>query len=492
MNSKQRSLAVVVAVTVLAAGAGWAAGTQIESPATAAARAEAPAASLITAPVERRVLTSDVVMRGDVTSDAAVDVGVTPAGEGRAVLTTAAPAVGTQLSEGDVVGAVAGRPVIALVGALPVYRDLTPGTSGDDVRQLEEALGRLGIDPGSVDGVYDARAQEAVRALYDRVGFEATGPTSDERDQLAGARGGLEAARQAVGAAEAALAAAGDGPTRSTQLQLDAAVNEAQAALAAASVLDPPDPVELQRAADAVAVAEALRTEGLAPTDTSAERQAVSDARAAQAEAQATLAELQQRIGVTLPQSEMVFVSSLPARVDTVHVERGGVVTDKLITVSGGQLQVKATVSAPDRPSIRLGQSVVLEDQGQGLSFTGTIASVADAPAGGGGEEDESSSGGYAVVITPDPLPAGLTEADIRDLNVKVTIAVTSTDGAVLAVPAAAVTAGTGGRSRVERATGAGTTETVKVTTGLSAAGFVEVAPVDGALEEGDQVVVGR
>lgn len=109
-----------MALTVLATTVGWVAGRQIESPATAAARAEAPVASVITAPVESRVLTSDVVLRGDVTSDTAVDIIVTPTSQGRAVVTTAPPEVGTQLTEGVVVLAIAGRPVFVLTGELPV------------------------------------------------------------------------------------------------------------------------------------------------------------------------------------------------------------------------------------------------------------------------------------------------------------------------------------------------------------------------------------
>lgn len=497
MNSRQRSLSGVVALTVLAATLGWVAGRQIESPATAAARAQPPAASMITAPVESRVLTSDVVMRGDVTSDAAIDITVTPTSQGRAVVTTAPPEVGSELTDGSVALAIAGRPVFVVVGELPVYRDMTPGTSGDDVRQLEDALVRLGIAPGPVDGVFDGSAQAAVRELYARAGYQAPEPDAAERDQLAAARDAAEQARRGVTAAEAALTQARRGPSPSTRLQLDAAVNEAVAAREAARTFEPPDPVEVQRAVDAVAIAVAQRDEGLAAPDTTMERQAAADAEDALGAARASLDDLEARTGVTVPQSELVFVRSLPARVDVVHVERGAVVTDKVLTVSGGQLQVSARVDAADRPTLRPDQPVTLEDQTRGLTFTGRIASVADQPSRG--EGDAGAGGGtgtggegYAVVITPDPLPAGTTEDDIRDLNVKVTIAVTSTDGAVLAVPAAAVTAGTGGTSRVERQVRHGRTETVEVTTGLSAAGFVEVTPVGGELGEGDLVVVGR
>jgi len=40
---------------------------------------------------------------------------------------------------------VSGRPALVLQGAVPAYRDITPGAVGDDVRQLQAALGRLGF-----------------------------------------------------------------------------------------------------------------------------------------------------------------------------------------------------------------------------------------------------------------------------------------------------------------------------------------------------------
>jgi multidrug efflux pump subunit AcrA (membrane-fusion protein) len=76
---------------------------------------------------------------------------------------------------------------------------------------------------------------------------------------------------------------------------------------------------------------------------------------------------------------------------------------------------------------------------------------------------------------------------------VRITIPVESTDGEVLAVPIAALSATADGTSRVEVAEGeGGATRFVTVNPGLSAEGYVEVDPVDGNLGEGDRVVVGR
>jgi hypothetical protein len=70
---------------------------------------------------------------------------------------------------------------------------------------------------------------------------------------------------------------------------------------------------------------------------------------------------------------------------------------------------------------------------------------------------------------------------------------VSSTGGAVLAVPLAALTAGPGGESRVEVMADDGTTALVEVETGLAAGGYVEVTGAGGAaLAEGDLVVIGE
>jgi multidrug efflux pump subunit AcrA (membrane-fusion protein) len=81
---------------------------------------------------------------------------------------------------------------------------------------------------------------------------------------------------------------------------------------------------------------------------------------------------------------------------------------------------------------------------------------------------------------------------EIIGANVRVTIPVSSTGGAVLAVPAAALSATANGSTilQVEGEDLALTTVTVE--TGLAAGGLVEVTPIGGDLVAGDLVVVGR
>ncbi|MGH2720705.1 MAG: hypothetical protein ACRDJO_03760, partial [Actinomycetota bacterium] len=61
---RRKAMAIGLAAVVLSSGISWAAASRIRSPAEIAARTGPPAASLITVPVEQRVLSSDVVVRG--------------------------------------------------------------------------------------------------------------------------------------------------------------------------------------------------------------------------------------------------------------------------------------------------------------------------------------------------------------------------------------------------------------------------------------------
>ena len=95
-------------------------------------------------------------------------------------IVTGLPEDGTKLAEGDVVLTVSGRPVFLLEGGEPSYRDLGPGIVGEDVRQLERALKRLGLDPGPADGVYDTGTEAAVAELYGAASYEPARATEEQ------------------------------------------------------------------------------------------------------------------------------------------------------------------------------------------------------------------------------------------------------------------------------------------------------------------------
>lgn len=188
-------VAALLAGVVAVAAGGYLAGTRIQSAAEIAARKAPPPPSVITVPVERTVLSTEVITRGTVQfglpREVTLPISALKSGS-RVVSSVGTP--GTSIKEGDVALSVSGRPVFVLQGAQPAYRDLAPGTSGEDVRQLQAALARMGFEPGAVDGLFDEATSSAVERWYASAGWNAQGPT---QEQLTAQRGAEADARQA-------------------------------------------------------------------------------------------------------------------------------------------------------------------------------------------------------------------------------------------------------------------------------------------------------
>ena len=210
---RRRNLAlVVVAASVLSAGVGVVLGRRLQSPADAAAEAAAPEPSRITVPVERRSLVSRLVANGEVQFNEPTPLrlaGSVGASAGATQVVTKVPELDRELHEGDVALEVSGRPVFVFAGALPTYRPFEPGTTGPDVQQLEEALLRLGFDPGTVDGVYDNATESAIDQLYTSEGYQSEGPTDEQRQRLRSAEKAMADAKQGVTRARQERASAG-------------------------------------------------------------------------------------------------------------------------------------------------------------------------------------------------------------------------------------------------------------------------------------------
>jgi peptidoglycan hydrolase-like protein with peptidoglycan-binding domain len=223
-------LATALAAIVGSAGVGWYAGSQIKSPAQVAAEAEPPAPSLITVSVEMRTLSSDVITRGDVRYDEPVELELDdpPSTVGGTAIVTRAPHEGGTIDEGEILLEVSGRPIIVLRGELPMYRTMRPGDQGDDVRQLEEALARLDLEPGAVDGVFDDATERAIGDLYGRHGFLPPGPTEQEAAELQAAIEAVAAAKLEVSAARRELGNASQGPSQASILSAEAEARNAE------------------------------------------------------------------------------------------------------------------------------------------------------------------------------------------------------------------------------------------------------------------------
>ncbi|MGH3371052.1 MAG: peptidoglycan-binding protein, partial [Nocardioidaceae bacterium] len=349
-----------------------------------------------------------------------------------AVVTGKVPAVGATITEGKAILEITGRPVIALAGVLPMYRALRPGSRGPDVLQLEQTLRRLKFNPGTVDGVYTADTGDAVARLFRAAGYEP--PEVDEQHEQAveQAKQQVKSAQEGVRNAERALRQAQAGPSRAARVQADNAVEAAERALQEARG----NAMAYAAAKDQLELAKAQRADLLEPRDTSAERTALADARERLTDAKDDLVKAEAEAGTPLPVSEVVFVKSLPRRVDKVNVSRGGVVNGDVMSVSGASLVVTVEVDAATRELLKTGMAASL-DLGDGQIVAAKVLRIT--------RDDDA----FDVVVAPNSLTARQLEL-LRSANVRVTIPVKSTQGKVLAVPVAALSAGPDGESRVE------------------------------------------
>ena len=527
----------VIAAVVLAAALGWFFGSQIRSPAEAAADAEAPEPSNITVQVTREVLSADVITRGDVVYDEPVSVALSGsfAETPEKLVVTQAVEVNADLAEGAMAVEVVGRPVFLLIGEIPMYRDLRPGATGDDVLQVEEALARMGFYGGTPDNLWDQETGAAVAVWYETAGYRPNGLSEEDEVALRAARDRVTGAQAAVADSEQALrdmnAGSGQSAIAAAQAEIDAArdawglanidadranflaaqaVTTAEANLVAAqedlangvpdadvAVAEATTALEeaqfnvgrtaaeqmaLTDAAEArVVVAQAALADLQRGIDTSAMRRQIDAARADLALAREELAELEAGLGIWLPAGEIVFLKAMPVRVDQVAVARGSVIEGSFITVSGSELALRSSVTERDAPRVEEGMEVEIENPETGGSIPGVISRKADRAGTDGVAPDR-----IYLEITPAELPP-----EIIGANVRVTIPVSSTGGEVLAVPAAALSATANG-STILQVDEEASLRTVTVEPGLAAGGLVEVTPIDGELDEGDWVVVGR
>jgi peptidoglycan hydrolase-like protein with peptidoglycan-binding domain len=568
-------LSAVLTTIAVAAIVAWVAGSHIESPADAAARTAPPTPSPILVPVEKRVLGTSIVTRGTARFGLPQPISIAPSTlKTQAGLITTLPLRNTQFTEGAVMLTASGRPVFVLQGNVPAYRDLAPGITGDDVRQLEQGLKRLGFDPGPIDGIYDQQTSAAVAKWYKSKGWEPFGPT---REQLASIRT-LErewgdAVKIQLGTAATALAAApavesaratAEHNNRTVSVELEARTAErrrleqslradailtvederakaahanaaAEAELAAQIAdrafieLDPRQPetariaanakLEVARAAEhrtklagqmavkaaeraATSVAEKLKQAEEAETSArlaekstrlegekvvraalDAQKLAELDAKLAADRARQATTDLdiaRGKIGVQVPIDELVFIRTLPVRVEEVKAGVGGAATGTVMTVTDNQLAIDSSLSLETAPLVKPGMRVAIDEQTLGVKATGVVETVAGTPGTRGVD-------GYHIYFE---IKVDATPVRLEGFSVRLTIPIKSTQGAVTAVPNAALSLAADGTSRVQVKRN-DALEYISVTPGLSADGYVEVTPVDGKLEPGELVVVG-
>lgn len=426
----------------------------VKSPQQLAADAAKPPPSVLTAQVEQRVLTSNVVTRGKVTAGQTVSIVPQAAGGeggGTPVVTKIPVRAGQSLSAGQLILEVSGRPVFILPGSLPGYRDLKPGARGDDVTQLQAALLSLGhAKGGDDDGVFGEGTQRALADFYESRGYEPMPAVDDSGESV-------KAARKAVTGAQRAL----------------------------------------QDAKDAE---KALPGEASASERSDAQK-AVARAGEDLDDAQEELGAAQRSAGPRLPADEVVYLDGFPARVDNVHVRPGAEPNGPALTVSAGELVVEAQLQEFQKGMVRKGQPVEINAELIGITARGKVLAVADrlstdqAGSGGGGDasgdaQQAPSTGplGYRLVVRPDKA----LDVTMAAQEVLLRIEAASTDGKALVVPVTALTSGADGRTTVTVLEQSGANRRVEVKPGTAGDGFVAITPLAGGrLGPGDEVVTG-
>jgi peptidoglycan hydrolase-like protein with peptidoglycan-binding domain len=187
---RRRLIWAALAAVVVAVGVGawlWASNGSTEA-------GPAPSGPVATATVNRGTISATESWEGTLEYGAPVTVKSSAAG-----VVTRLVDQGATVERGEELYRVNERPVILLFGVVPMYRDLAPGDSGVDVRQLEANLAKLGHNGFTVDGAYTATTADAVRAWQADTGAEQTG-TVARRDVLFVPEGGrVDALNVSVG-----------------------------------------------------------------------------------------------------------------------------------------------------------------------------------------------------------------------------------------------------------------------------------------------------
>ena len=516
-------LVVGLLLVALASIGAWRVAGAGQTPEEAAARVTEPPPGWITVPVEQRSLVQTAVGRGAAAPAISIDITAPASVDGVPVVTVEPPAPGTPIVEGDRVVQISGRPVFVLAGDTSLYRSLEPGMSGADVSALQAALDRLGLGP-ELDGTFGPSTSRAVNDLYGRFG-ESTLITPDPgADELAAADQALDDARARATLAAEQLRRAEMGVPASEIAQLESAYNQAVRARDAAVtgrevdlqlagrevdaaerelsrvLADPQAGAEevaaaelaveqvrvalihvdldtgdaLETAAEALGVAALALAEARSPHDLDEVTSALAAANDAVSAAEAELAMLRSRVGPTVPLGEIVFVSSLPARVaPTVDAEPNA---DRapLARLIAGDVTISVELPGVDRSGVGVGDRVDLLDESTGIEHAALV--VATAP-------------GAPIVVRPvTELPAELIGAELR-----VTITSWLSDESSLLVPVTALTMSPSGIALVSIVARPGDAPVaVEVEPGRSAGGLIVIVPQSGNIADGDMVVVGR
>lgn len=169
MTRRRAALAAVALVATFVAG--WVSAEEFQSPDQREADAQPPAPVPIMEPVTEGQLADAVVGRADIVQSNSAGLRPTEV-PANATITSTNVAPGDVVSAGDVPAVINGRPLIALPGSFPYYRNLVVGDTGPDVTQLQQGLRAAGHPIRDREsGIFGSDTLRAVQNLYRSRGF---------------------------------------------------------------------------------------------------------------------------------------------------------------------------------------------------------------------------------------------------------------------------------------------------------------------------------
>lgn len=132
--------------------------------------------TFVVAPVERRNLSDEITVRGEIRRDELQRITSGIDGRVSSVLVND----GDTITAGDVVYALDGRAAVAVNGDFAFFRELDVGSDGPDVLQLERILADQGYPVGIVDQLYTEETRAGLREWQIDRGYGGATPEPDE------------------------------------------------------------------------------------------------------------------------------------------------------------------------------------------------------------------------------------------------------------------------------------------------------------------------
>ncbi len=209
--------------------------------------------------------------------------------------------------------------------------------------------------------------------------------------------------------------------------------------------------------------------DGAVNVDTAA---AVAADRAAVAQAESAVSDAQQTLSLA------TLTAPIDGVISSVSIEPGDSVSGQVVLLRGTAVEVAASITESNLPSVRVGQSAEVSLPALDLKVVGTVDSVDLA----GATKSASGVVSYGIVISLETPPEGVAPSMTADVDITTASAL-----GVLAVPVTAIGGGPGAYT-VQVLDAPGRVRTVPVEVGLLTASLAEIRS---GIDAGTVVVTG-